>query len=151
MKIELQHPGEMIPTTWVNMITKQAFVVIAPRAGHATIPDSTQTLQPCTFFDRETGLCNLHDKNLKPLEGKIIDHRFGKLSTVVIRQLMVDFFWNTQKGTDVLDSMGADFITREKMLTEVQPIIDSLQDPPMKVIQAYNKEYKYIKSVWLKK
>lgn len=47
----------------------------------------------CTFFDEETGLCELHDKGLKPTEGRLSSHN-TKLETFEPKKSIA---WNVAK------------------------------------------------------
>src|SRR5687768_15202167 len=40
-------------------------------------PKSVLTAHGCTFQNLGTGLCELHDKGLKPLEGRLAHHAFS--------------------------------------------------------------------------
>lgn len=56
----------------------------------------------CTFFDSNTGHCELHESGLKPTEGQCSSSHYPNLKL----WMMVADSWATAKGTEVLQKFG---------------------------------------------
>jgi hypothetical protein len=66
------YKDKLFPTIWVNPFNKNVHQTIAPKAR----ADGS-----CIFFNN--GLCDIH--SLKPVEGKIINHKFSFQQTAAAR------------------------------------------------------------------
>jgi hypothetical protein len=64
----------------------------------------------CAFLTKD-GLCELHDKKLKPLEGRIIDHTITPEEGVVIRREIL-YMWDTPEGKSVVDMWVKEYLRK---------------------------------------
>lgn len=67
----------------------------------------------CEFLVKEDltkmGLCELHDKKLKPLEGRIVDHAISPEEGVMIRRAVFET-WDTPEGRSVVDMWVKEYL-----------------------------------------
>lgn len=83
------------PTTWVDMERGAFMNVLAPKAQDHTIKG--HPVHKCVFLN--SGKCMLHDKGLKPQEGKLAKHDMGK-STELRYQICKS--WDTEEGKQLI-------------------------------------------------
>lgn len=72
-------------------------------------PFETMTFEGCTFW--KNGKCELHDKGLKPLQGKIAHHNFNMLK----HEKYLRFFeevWGSQKGQDLIKYWQEEYLNK---------------------------------------
>jgi hypothetical protein len=94
------YKDRLIATAWVDVEWDGLWPVIAP----------TQTGNGCIFLTNEN-LCELHNLNLKPTEGRLAHHAFPYGDKL---RRSVSFTWINQHGFNVFSQFdpGPELITR---------------------------------------
>jgi len=64
-------------------------------------------ISPCVFLNDE-GLCDLHEKGLKPFEGRHIQHDTDKTSEQAILSLLKSM-WNTRSGHAIVSRWVSEY------------------------------------------
>lgn len=85
--INAGYDNDLMTTAYVNVETFDIYNVIAPKATSMlyTRPDGiTVPLNKCTFLN-DDNLCSLHDKGLKPTEGRLAKHGSIEKDSVQLR------------------------------------------------------------------
>ena len=93
--IDAGYQDRLLPTIYMNPETLEEYPVIAPIGINFV-----GALHRCTFLDSDMN-CELHDKNLKPTEGKLAYHGRDEEQNVNLR-IMICNTWNSLKGVEIV-------------------------------------------------
>ncbi len=82
------------------------------------IPHPHPLINPCNFLDQKSGMCTLHDKGLKPLEGRIEGCHIGDHSKHVQLRSDICELWRSPLGIELIGKITDNHPTAIKMATE---------------------------------
>ena len=85
--MELGYYNQLKNTTYLDITTGQPYTVLAP-----------ELLSTGCVFLTEKGLCELHEKKLKPLEGRLAHHELPDMGL----RAWVAAKWQTNQGIDII-------------------------------------------------
>lgn len=73
---------------------------LRPHTG-GSLTVSASSFGRCTFLN-DKGLCEIHDLDMKPIEGRVEHHEIGYDEAIAIRRKIFET-WNTPYGKEIVD------------------------------------------------